>query len=427
MPLSLYRRHQRGCEAGYTLESKSGEFEERKRGWKRCGCFIFAAGTLAGKFKRRYTGKIYWDEAKAVAAKWEEAGSWDGILPPPAPLAVAAPAAQRIPIDKAVSAFIGEKEGVSAPNTIRKNRGLLNKLKAYSESKGYVMVDQWTPIDVREFRTNWRVAANTAANNMVIVKSFFQYCFGNGWIPDSPAKLVKDVRTKHTENAKERIPFSDEEIRRMFEACEAQYGKKPIRWSREAHGRPAFGQTANYKYKWNGEDLADFISVSIYTGLRISDVCTFRSDRLVETGECHIRTTKTGRKVYTWLPEWLRDRIRARVEVHGPLIFGSHSTTNLNVVTDLWRRKLNKLWTLCGPWPEKPTPHRFRHTFARILLQKSNVTVRDVAELLGDTEDMVIKHYAAWIPERQARLTKILQEAFEDKPRPKSISTPGPG
>jgi hypothetical protein len=54
--------------------------------------------------------------------------------------------------------------------------------------------------------------------------------------------------------------------------------------------------------------------VSIYTGLRISDVCTFRSDRLLNTGECHIRTTKTGRKVYTWLPEWLRDRIQARVE-----------------------------------------------------------------------------------------------------------------
>jgi len=351
---------------------------------------------------------------------------WDGILPSPAPPAVADPAGQRIQIDKAVSAFIGEKEEVSAPNTIRKNRGLLNKLKAYSESKGYVMVDQWTPIDVREFRTDWRVATNTAANNMVIVKSFFQYCVGNGWIPDSPAKLVKDVRTKHTENSKERIPFSDEEIRRMFEACETQYGKKPIRWSRDAHGRAAFGQTANYKYKWTGQDLADFISVSIYTGLRISDVCTFRSDRLLKTGECHIRTTKTGRKVYTWLPEWLRDRIRARVEAHGPLIFGSHSTTNLNVVTDVWRRKLNKLWTLCGPWPEKPTPHRFRHTFARILLQKSNVTVRDVAELLGDTEDMVIKHYAAWIPERQARLTKILQEAFEEKPKPKLISAPGP-
>ena len=67
---------------------------------------------------------------------------------------------------------------------------------------------------------------------------------------------------------------------------------------------------------------------------------------------------------------------------------------------------------------EKPTPHRFRHTFARILLQRTNVTVRDVAELLGNTEQMVLKHYSAWFSSRQERLTSILKEAFDDKPKP---------
>jgi hypothetical protein len=41
MPLNLYRRHQRGCEAQFPVEEKTGEFEERKRGWKRCGCFFW--------------------------------------------------------------------------------------------------------------------------------------------------------------------------------------------------------------------------------------------------------------------------------------------------------------------------------------------------------------------------------------------------
>ena len=113
----------------------------------------------------------------------------------------------------------------------------------------------------------------------------------------------------------------------------------------------------------------------------------------------------------------MQNRIYARVAAHGPLIFGAHATKDINVITDLWRRKLNRLWKLCGPWKEKPTPHRFRHTFARILLQKPGVTVRDVAELLGDTEEIVLRHYGAWVPERQARLTRVLQEAFEDKPK----------
>lgn len=48
--------------------------------------------------------------------------------------------------------------------------------------------------------------------------------------------------------------------------------------------------------------------------------------------------------------------------------------------------------------------------------------VRDVAELLGDTEDVVRRHYAAWVPERQERLTAVLREAFTDKPTPKVIA-----
>jgi hypothetical protein len=47
--------------------------------------------------------------------------------------------------------------------------------------------------------------------------------------------------------------------------------------------------------------------------------------------------------------------------------------------------------------------------------------VRD-AELFGNTEEMVRKRYSAWIPERQARLTKILREAFDDKPKPKLVT-----
>jgi integrase len=78
-----------------------------------------------------------------------------------------------------------------------------------------------------------------------------------------------------------------------------------------------------------------------------------------------------------------------------------------------------------GPWKDKPTPHRFRHTFARILLQKPGVTVRDVAELLGNTEEMVRRHYSAWVVERQERFTRILREAFDDKPKPTLVAIKG--
>jgi hypothetical protein len=55
------------------------------------------------------------------------------------------------------------------------------------------------------------------------------------------------------------------------------------------------------------------------------------------------------------------------------------------------------------------------------LLQRG-VSVADVADLLGEDEDTVREHYARWVPERQARLTNILKDAFNDKPRPKLVS-----
>lgn len=61
----------------------------------------------------------------------------------------------------------------------------------------------------------------------------------------------------------------------------------------------------------------------------------------------------------------------------------------------------------------------------RQLLEKG-VPVADVAELIGDTEDVVRRHYAKWVPERQQRLSKILRDALDDKPKPKLIKMPSP-
>lgn len=57
-----------------------------------------------------------------------------------------------------------------------------------------------------------------------------------------------------------------------------------------------------------------------------------------------------------------------------------------------------------------------RASASRILLQRG-VPVADVADLLGDDEKTVREHYSRWVPERQARLTKILKDAFDDKPK----------
>ena len=428
MSLAFYRRHRLNCKGSHAHNSRTTEYDERKKNWRRCECPIFASGTLGKDFRRQNTGRWQWDEAKAIGVEIERAGKWEGTLSPiPAPQPTEPTLSPRVTIERAIKAFTAEFEEHAAPNTQKKYRILLAKLKSFGDSRGYVMLDQWTPLDVREMRSAWKVAPQTAAKDMSTVKAFFEFCLANEWIARNPARLVKNQRTRDSMDRRneQKLPFSDEELKRMYEACETNYGKREIKWSRIIHHLRVEGQYARYNSKWTGQDVADFISVSLYTGLRISDVATFHVDRMKPTGEILLRTTKAGTHVYTWVPAWLHERIRARATEYGPYIFGEHVTKDMNVVTDVWRRKLIKLWSLCGPWKEKPTPHRFRHTFARILLQRPGVTVRDVAELLGNSEQMVRQHYAAWIPERQARLTRVLQEAFDDKPRPRIVAIHG--
>ena len=129
------------------------------------------------------------------------------------------------------------------------------------------MIDQWEPPDVREFRTSWAINPQTGARRMSMLKPFFEYCVANEWITRNPARLVKNPRGRDAaENrAEQKLPFTDDELKRMYDAC------------------PKYGNTP--KHKWTGDDLADFISLSIYTGLRISDVALFQIDRMQPSGE----------------------------------------------------------------------------------------------------------------------------------------------
>jgi len=321
MALTLYRRHRRECKGGHPHQFRSSEFEERKRGWKRCECPIVVAGTLNKKFLRQSTNKWEWDDARAIAGTIEAAGSWDGEVAssalPPEPLPKSTP--NRFPIAQATKSFLDEMQETAAFATHKKYRLLMVRLNRFSENRGYVMIDQWEPLDVRH-RSTWPVGPQTAVRRMAMLKPFFEYCVSNKWMETNPARAVKNPKGREMANRgnEQKFPFTDDEIKRMYEACQ-DYG-------------------GTYRHKWDGEDMADFISLSIYTGLRISDVALFHVDRMQPSGEIRVRTTKAGTHVYTWVPQWLQDRIRERAAKHGSRIFGEHTTKSLDVITELWRR-----------------------------------------------------------------------------------------
>ena len=61
MALKLYRRRRKGMRGWPPRRRTNGQFEEGRRGWKRCACIIHVAGTPGKKFNRRQTGETDWE------------------------------------------------------------------------------------------------------------------------------------------------------------------------------------------------------------------------------------------------------------------------------------------------------------------------------------------------------------------------------
>ena len=420
MALALYRRHRRDCKAGHPEESRTNEYDERKKGWKRCECPIFLSGTLQGCFKRHNSGRWEWESAKALAGQFEVAGSWNGSNQSAAPAAQLADPSNdsqpaRIAIADAVQVFLTNRQGAKiAAATLRKYRTFTKQLADFAEARGYVMLDQFTSADIDVFYGSWKLGARAKGKALGTLRSFFRFCAKRKWIPVDPTDpksvgpVSSDLKPPIGANRiANKAPFTDEELQRIIDACD-RLGT--VKWS----------NGLEQEQSYSGEDLKDFIWLMTYTGLRISDAGLFNMNRL-KGNEVFLRAKKNGGEVFAFIPDWLRDRLNERAKRFGSRPFIVGQSDRLETVTDTWRRKLGKVFELAGEFDETPTPHRFRHTFARILLQRG-VPVADVADLLGDDEKTVREHYSRWVPERQARLTKILKDAFDDKPRPKVVA-----
>jgi integrase len=269
------------------------------------------------------------------------------------------------------------------------------------------MLDQLTVSDMDRFFASWKDGKRAKAKKLDRLKSFVKFCLKRKWLSEN---IADDLRPPEGSSIPaNKAPFTDEELVRIYAACDALGPPIP----------PGPGHRP-----WSGEDVKDFLFLSVHTGLRISDVATFDVSHRLRGNDVVLRMHKTGKEVHTWIPDWLVSRLQDRCEKHGPIIFRTGQSLVMRTMADTWREKLARAFKLAGPFDEKPTPHRCRHTFVRILLEKG-VPVADVAELIGDTEEIVRRHYAKWVPERQARLTKILQEAFDDRPKPKLTAIRG--
>ena len=180
------------------------------------------------------------------------------------------------------------------------------------------------------------------------------------------------------------VPFTEDEVERILKAC-------------EAYGGP------------NRERLRVLTDLMLATGLAIGDAAMLSRGKVTKNGigwNVELRRAKTGVAVSCPIQNDLAKRFHT-LSHETPFWSGK---SDLEDLTKNWRKIYAKIFKAAGI--KDGHPHRFRHTAAKRLLVKG-VSASFVASVLGDSEEIVRKHYSKWIFERQEAVENAIRATWE--------------
>jgi site-specific recombinase XerD len=356
--LAIYRRHN---------PKKCSSTDSQNCSNKRRPCPIWVRGSLPdGRYVREPVKGRDWTRALDAMREMEATGE--------RPPSTAVPSA-KITIENWRDQFVknARTENISS-ETIRKYEVLFRQLLAYTKDKGIRYPHELSLESLQEFRNSWKDKSLSKSKKQERLRSIFKFAVARKWIAENPAAHLGRIKVDRTQQ----IPFSTDEMSRITK-----------------------------KAKEAGSEIYSFVLTMRFSGLRISDVCTLRRDSL-QGNHLVLRTEKTGTPVKVLVPGLVANSLRM-LPKSNPTYFFWNGRSKLSSATDLWRtNRLKKIFE--NAEVENAHPHRFRHTFAAELLKKG-VPAGTVAILLGNTEQIVVKHYSAWIESRQRPLDDAVEKA----------------
>jgi integrase len=231
--------------------------------------------------------------------------------------------------------------------------------------------------DFRRFR---QISQVTGKSELQALRAFIAVCVRRKWLTANPAKDVKGPRNLKPNDV---VPYTLQEESLILAAC---------------------GQIGGGKYNRSGaayEQLRARAMIMLlrHTALRIWDVCTIRKDAIAWDHEkkmwrVFVRTEKSGEPVYLPIPDGLKAALDAlplprNAAQDCPYYFWNGETSRRAVV-GIAERTLTAVFKKSGV--KKAHAHRYRHTLATRLLG-DGASFQTVADILGNTEAIVRKHY----------------------------------
>ena len=292
-------------------------------------------------------------------------------------------------VKEASTAFIDHCQSEALKqSTVRKYRNTLNHLETFCEERGIDSTAELTTDHLDAFRALRALKPITSSKELQFPRQFCGFCFDRRWSSENVAKRIKSPRNLKPNDVE---PFAVSEVKEIIKACDT-IGKGPYERLR---------------------DRAMILTLR-YTALRIGDVAMLARDRLSkESGKWRIflRTEKSGKPVFLPIPRELKDALDCVPLPRGASADCRHffwnGVSSERTMKDTADRSLATVFK--ASMVKSAHAHRFRHTLATELLG-NGASFEDVADVLGNSPEIVRKHYAKWSPARQARIDDLMEK-----------------
>jgi len=288
---------------------------------------------------------------------------------------------KRKAVADATKVFLGQCE--VEPSTLKKYTRILDLFSTFAQSNQITFLDEWTLDALDEYKLSRPLCSLSWQKELQLLRTFFDFCMDRDWIERNIAKKMK---MPSDPKPKPRQPYTQSDIIRILSACNT------------------FGRHTYERLRAKA-----MVLLMRFYGLRVSDVATLRKDR-IKGDHIFLHALKNGAAI--WLPlypevEDALDRL--------PLPLGANPDCEYFFWTGYGSRDEHiktAIRTLHAVFKASHVPdahaHRFRHTLATQILVAGG-SIEDAANILGDSPEIIRKHYAKWSSEYQRRTVDVMR------------------
>ena len=296
-------------------------------------------------------------------------------------------------VEQAILDYLHEKRGTldsrkeSTKHTIRKIAGVLKPLTSFLKNRGIVYLRDAKTEQLTSFQETWQGRSYRDPVTRAIVfqpksligkqkhqellRMFFKRARQLRWIEENPAELLLPIKASRSEVKK----ITTEEKQRLLDAIPEVF--------------PNIAET-----------VQAFVLIQRYSGLRLVDVVTLRTDALADDGLMIASQEKNEEPVFVPLPPFVIDLLRRVSPKSKDYVFWTGTSTIKTAVND-WSEKMTRLYVEAGI--EGKRTHEWRDTLAIEVLEGGG-SLEDVQLLLGHkSRKTTEKYYVALTKKRMEK------------------------